>query len=111
MSGEQQHYMNGVGRVSLSQLKYATHFKLMVGRNVFKAVKEPFSLGIEGEFWAPQIPALCVPVKRHDTSVYIVVRLDGDKFRVYDQENPTTVENILMAAAVVQDKINRYHER
>jgi hypothetical protein len=125
MQGNDQVYtIEGVGPVSYSQ-----YIMLMsaaaaegLGPRTMSRNREPFALGIEGEYWVDKIPALAVPVKptRKVTGDKVlvdlvechghllVIRTEDNGFRIYSKESETYIREQLMAAAFVQNYIDNY---
>jgi hypothetical protein len=77
---------------------------------------EPFSLGIEGEYWNPMLGAMVIPVlgryagpRYRNVLVQMYKHRDGTlQFHIYHANKIQSVDNILLAAALVYETIEQY---
>lgn len=94
-----------------------------MGPRTMSRNKEPFNLGIAGEYWVPEIPALAIPVKPikeitgehvidelvHCYGHLIVIHIHNVGFRIYSELTEVLIKEQLMAAAYAQNFIDNYH--
>jgi hypothetical protein len=66
---------------------------------------EPFALGFEGEWWDKETGALFVPAPGGE-GVVAVIRL-GKGLTVVTTDDDQTYDEVLMAAAMVQNVLNK----
>lgn len=70
--------------------------------------REPFSLGFPDERWAANLHSLIIPIPATDRHV-IAQRTHDGGFRIIAQTDLMLADDMLMAAAILQDYLDNYH--
>lgn len=71
--------------------------------------REPFSLGLPGEYWNDTLKCIVVPVGAD--VVLVSCSSDYRTYTVVTKDKDTDTDSALMAAALVYEVINGYHKR